>query len=214
MQRALESAIGRLRRSISASWMLVFLMPADVRRSLKMPPVSITAEKTPAASENHRGRRRGRSLLSGHESSGGSRGDATSSAESHGRGRRWATRHRSAGIHRARVGEADSCRLRSIALARYEFGHAENRAAARVTLGKSPRCASPPKRGMSIRRGDRHRTVRSSRSDLCLDRGIARHMAPCPRQAGFGPSSPRCHEPVGPSPEIGNEIPTRETQMS
>jgi len=62
--------------------------------------------------------------------------------------------------------------LRSIALARYEFGHAENRAAARVTLGKSPRCASPPKRGMSIRRGDRHRTVRSSRSDLSLDRGI------------------------------------------
>src|SRR3954449_12096383 len=33
MQSALESAIGLPRRSTSASWILVFLMPADVRRS-------------------------------------------------------------------------------------------------------------------------------------------------------------------------------------
>jgi hypothetical protein len=38
MQRALESAIGLPRRSTSASLMLVFLMPADVRRSLMLPP--------------------------------------------------------------------------------------------------------------------------------------------------------------------------------
>ena len=44
MQRALDSAIGLPSRSTSASWMLVFLMPAEVRRSLKMPPVSISAE--------------------------------------------------------------------------------------------------------------------------------------------------------------------------
>ena len=33
MQRALHSAIGLPRRSTSASRMLVFVMPADVRRS-------------------------------------------------------------------------------------------------------------------------------------------------------------------------------------
>src|SRR4029453_10222024 len=38
MQRALESAIGLPRRPTSASLMLVFLMPADVRRSLMLPP--------------------------------------------------------------------------------------------------------------------------------------------------------------------------------
>src|SRR5437764_458716 len=37
MQRALDSAIGLPSRSTSASWMLVFLMPADVRRNF-MPP--------------------------------------------------------------------------------------------------------------------------------------------------------------------------------
>src|SRR5437660_139689 len=37
MQRALDSAIGLPRRSTSALWMLVFLMPADVRRSLILP---------------------------------------------------------------------------------------------------------------------------------------------------------------------------------
>src|SRR6476646_10737626 len=36
MQRALESAIGLSSRSTSASWMLVFLMPADVRRSFML----------------------------------------------------------------------------------------------------------------------------------------------------------------------------------
>src|ERR671911_2475936 len=38
MQRALDSLIGLPRRSTSASWMLAFLMPADVRRSFKLPP--------------------------------------------------------------------------------------------------------------------------------------------------------------------------------
>ena len=37
MQRALDSAIGLPSRSTSALWMLVFLMPADVRRSFMMP---------------------------------------------------------------------------------------------------------------------------------------------------------------------------------
>jgi len=35
--RAVDSAIGLPSRSMSASWMLVFLMPADVRRSLMLP---------------------------------------------------------------------------------------------------------------------------------------------------------------------------------
>jgi hypothetical protein len=38
MQRALDSLIGLPSRSTSASWMLAFLMPADVRRSFKLPP--------------------------------------------------------------------------------------------------------------------------------------------------------------------------------
>jgi len=37
MQRALDAAIGLPRSSTSASWMLVFLMPADVRSDLIMP---------------------------------------------------------------------------------------------------------------------------------------------------------------------------------
>jgi hypothetical protein len=37
MQRALDSPIGLPRRSTSASWMLVFLMPAEVRRNLIVP---------------------------------------------------------------------------------------------------------------------------------------------------------------------------------
>src|SRR4030095_12799600 len=37
MHRALDSGIGLPRRSTSALWMLVFLMPADVRRSFMMP---------------------------------------------------------------------------------------------------------------------------------------------------------------------------------
>src|SRR5207244_8938107 len=38
MQRALDSAIGLPRRSTSALSILVFLMPADVRRNLMLPP--------------------------------------------------------------------------------------------------------------------------------------------------------------------------------
>src|SRR4029079_15120043 len=38
MQRALDSLIGLPSRSTSASWMLAFLMPADVRRSFKLTP--------------------------------------------------------------------------------------------------------------------------------------------------------------------------------
>src|SRR5437762_1281556 len=37
MQRALDSAIGLPSRSTSALWMLVFLMPAEVRRNLMLP---------------------------------------------------------------------------------------------------------------------------------------------------------------------------------
>src|SRR5581483_6693032 len=38
MQRASHSAIGLPSSSTSASWMLAFLMPADVRRSFSLPP--------------------------------------------------------------------------------------------------------------------------------------------------------------------------------
>src|SRR4051794_21118004 len=37
MQRALDSAIGLPRRPTSASWMLVFLIPAEVSRSFMIP---------------------------------------------------------------------------------------------------------------------------------------------------------------------------------
>jgi hypothetical protein len=37
MQRALDSAIGLPRRSTSTSWILVFLIPAEVRRNLMTP---------------------------------------------------------------------------------------------------------------------------------------------------------------------------------
>jgi hypothetical protein len=37
MHRALESAIGLPRRLTSASWMLAFLMPAEVRSNFMMP---------------------------------------------------------------------------------------------------------------------------------------------------------------------------------
>jgi hypothetical protein len=46
MHRALESAIGLPRRSTNAWWMLVFLTPADVRRSLNMPPDSSAMERS------------------------------------------------------------------------------------------------------------------------------------------------------------------------
>src|SRR5262245_29293392 len=48
MQRALELAIGLPSRSTSASWMLLFLMPAEVRRSLKMPPKNRAHARDPA----------------------------------------------------------------------------------------------------------------------------------------------------------------------
>ena len=41
---------------IAGSWMLAFLIPADVSRSLKLPPLSLPVE-TRAAAENHRERR-------------------------------------------------------------------------------------------------------------------------------------------------------------
>ena len=37
MQRALDAAIGLPSRSTSASWMLVFLMPAEVRSNFMLP---------------------------------------------------------------------------------------------------------------------------------------------------------------------------------
>src|SRR3954454_22311858 len=43
MQRALDSAIGLPRSSTSASWMLGFLMPADVRRNFMPPPGVVVA---------------------------------------------------------------------------------------------------------------------------------------------------------------------------
>jgi hypothetical protein len=55
MQRALDSAIGLPSRSTSAAWMLVFLMPADVRRSLMLPPglpVDVVPEADRSATHN------------------------------------------------------------------------------------------------------------------------------------------------------------------
>jgi hypothetical protein len=52
MQSAADSAISLPNRPTSASWMLAFLIPAEVRSSLKMPSLSIAA-KTPEAAENH-----------------------------------------------------------------------------------------------------------------------------------------------------------------
>src|SRR2546423_13882442 len=49
MQRALDSAIGLPKRSTSAFLMLVFLMPAEVRRSLMLPPGVITGPERPRA---------------------------------------------------------------------------------------------------------------------------------------------------------------------
>src|SRR6185503_3746782 len=43
IQRALDSLTGLPNRSTSASWMLVFLMPADVRRSFMRPPGVVAA---------------------------------------------------------------------------------------------------------------------------------------------------------------------------
>src|SRR3954447_22511069 len=57
MQRALDSLIGLSSRSTSASWMLAFLMPADVRRSFKLPPECVdVGENVLAAYESVRGR--------------------------------------------------------------------------------------------------------------------------------------------------------------
>src|SRR6476619_7261916 len=46
MQRASHSAVGLPSSSTSASWMLGFLMPADVRRSFKLPPEFVGAGET------------------------------------------------------------------------------------------------------------------------------------------------------------------------
>src|SRR5512132_3056851 len=43
LQRASDAGIGVANRSTSASWMLVFLMPADVRRSFMRPPGVVAA---------------------------------------------------------------------------------------------------------------------------------------------------------------------------
>src|SRR4051812_918643 len=68
MQRALDSAIGLPRRSTSASWMLAFLMPADVRRSLMLPPGHgvgvVVSPKTRRTRMNHRSRTRIGAVLS------------------------------------------------------------------------------------------------------------------------------------------------------
>src|SRR5919112_1796920 len=54
MHRALESAIGLPRRSTKACWMLVFLTPADVRRSLKMLPGWGAKERSGVETSYHR----------------------------------------------------------------------------------------------------------------------------------------------------------------
>src|SRR3954451_13718442 len=47
MHRALDSAIGLPSSSMSASWMLAFVMPAEVRRSFMLPPESLLQAGTP-----------------------------------------------------------------------------------------------------------------------------------------------------------------------
>src|SRR4030095_4712173 len=60
MHRALESAIGFSRTSTHTWWMLAFLTPAEVRRSLKMPPDSSATERSDVQTWDHRGTHRGR----------------------------------------------------------------------------------------------------------------------------------------------------------
>src|SRR5919106_4405954 len=55
MQRALDSLIGLPSRSTSASWMLAFLMPADVRRSFMRPPGVVAAGREPLGAMAVRG---------------------------------------------------------------------------------------------------------------------------------------------------------------
>src|SRR4051812_38349412 len=47
MHRALDSPIGLPSSSMSASWMLAFVMPAEVRRSFMLPPESLLQARTP-----------------------------------------------------------------------------------------------------------------------------------------------------------------------
>src|SRR5918911_3684517 len=55
MQRASDSAIGLSRRSSSASWMLAFLMPAEVRRNLMgAPSLAVQAYFSPTDSAEAR----------------------------------------------------------------------------------------------------------------------------------------------------------------
>src|SRR5262245_2333819 len=56
MQRAFDSAIGLPSRSTSAAWMLAFLMPAEVRRSLMLPPGSLQTRNRLGAYGSVRGR--------------------------------------------------------------------------------------------------------------------------------------------------------------
>ncbi len=66
MHSALESAIGLPRRSTKALRMLTFLTPADVRRSLKIPPGSNQMERFhqcgPGITRKRRDRTRRRAL--------------------------------------------------------------------------------------------------------------------------------------------------------
>jgi hypothetical protein len=55
MHSALESSIGLPSRSTSASRMLVFVTPPDVRRSFKLPPECDYEEHAEAAREGARG---------------------------------------------------------------------------------------------------------------------------------------------------------------
>jgi hypothetical protein len=45
MQRASDAAMCLPRSSTSASWMLVFLMPADVSRNLTLPPGVVAVDE-------------------------------------------------------------------------------------------------------------------------------------------------------------------------
>src|SRR5918994_4796483 len=58
MTSAVHSAIGLPSRSTSAFWMLAFLMPADVRRSLILPPRSLLGSELAARYGSVRGRDR------------------------------------------------------------------------------------------------------------------------------------------------------------
>ena len=172
-----------------------------------MPPVSITAEKTPAASENHRGRTLGRSL-SGHDSGSGSRVDITSPRRAEDQGADGPARHRQESLEpwgrrgqaRAvcRGGAAGPLRVRTCREPRRRAGHSRQIPPMRFpTEARSEYPSSRPRPACPI---VQVRPIPRSR-----DR--RRSMAVQGSRTGLAAGPHRC------TGQRGNEIATRETPV-